>query len=419
GFVAIFPWTLATIQLVRARRTGVAIAGTLLVVSVAAIGYGTLASINGFDAYVRAVRDHADYVRRADSYDNAIRPSLLEVIRMQLDPYDAGKASLLLNVLALLGIVFGRRRTVAEVLLTFTPFFVFCMFAVNPLGANRFSLNYMAGVVLLAVEGTDALARFASRIPHARLLAHASVLLLLLGRLVTWVLPAFEWPRKSEAPAAQAMLWLREHVPPSSTIFTDGSWPWPRYYLPHHRNVSVGDPGNVLGQKDATNGWYFSVGATNAKGAVEFYRPRNRTWNIVTKRGFEAYVQPAAQVMRFTYGWYGPENDGPDVWRWMQQHGQILLGPQPRRAELRLRFDVPIDAYDHPVTVRFTLNGRELGTLVAKQHNNVVRYVVDGMGRVQDLRIDLSHAFVPAQRGHHDPRTLGLMLREWSWNSAE
>ncbi len=164
--VAVFPWTIATVRFVRARRWGTVLGASLLIVALVAIGYGGAIAATGADAYVAAFKAHSAYVRIADGYGAVVRPPLWEVFLIQLDPYEAGKVSLLMNLLAAVAIVTAlipkeivreHRRTVAEVLLTFLPFFIFAMLSTNPLGSSRFSLNYIAGWVLLAVQGATVL----------------------------------------------------------------------------------------------------------------------------------------------------------------------------------------------------------------------------------------------------------------------
>jgi hypothetical protein len=419
--VAVFPWTIATFKLARERRFRAIVAGSLVLVVLAGIGYGLAAYATGVRDYIGALRGHSDYVKRADTIANSDRPSFGEVLLMQLDPFDSGKTAIVLNAIALIGLVAGRRRVAVEVLLTFGPFFLFSALATNPLGTSRFSLNYMAGVVILAVEGIDVLARLAMRVRAAtstRIAVHAVILAILLGRHITWALPAFTEPRTTLAPPTAAALWLHEHSRASQTIFVDGTmWPWVKYYVPGHKQVGAGTAADILSHPDALNGWYVAMAPPPPQGAIGFYRPRNRTWNIVTKRGFEAFVQPTREVIGFGKGWHNLEQDGSTMWRWSMRRAVMRFGPDTTPREVRLQFHVPIEVYPHPVHVTFTFNGQPLGTIVAKSDNDV-RYVVHGRGdRANELVIEISDTFVPAQKGGSgDHRQLGLMLLSWKWS---
>jgi hypothetical protein len=420
--VTVFPWTIATVKLLRAKRWRAVLAGSVVLVLLVAIGYGIAMLATGVDLYVKALTDHSHYVKHADSVASAARPSLLDVVRMQLDPYEAGKAALLMNVLALVAIIGGRRRTVVEILLTWAPFFLFAMLVVNPAGSSRFSLNYMAGLVLLSVEGAAVLGRLAARVhPRAGFMLRAAVIAAVVGRLATWTPEAFEVPRTTIPPPTAAAMWIDKHVPRDKTIFVDGNvWPWVHYFAPHHKRERPRDLQDVVLDSDAVDGWYISNLPTNSRTAVTFVRPRTRTWNLVTKRAFEAYVMPSAQVVQFGRGWYGQEGEGQHTWRWAAQRSSMLLGPIEGNAELRIRFQVPLDNIDKPASVTFTLNGTHRAVFpVTTNGEHEVRYVVPARGNAPNfLRIEVSDSFVPAERGDPDYRELAFMLWGWSWQAA-
>lgn len=414
ALVVVFPWTFATVRLVRAKKLRAAIGGTCAVVLLVAIGYGIAAYLTGFEKYAETVAFQAGFVKRADSIAAGThRPPFLQGLRMQLDPYEAGKASIVINVLAAIAIVLGRRKVVAEVLLTFAPFFVFTLLAANPIGASRLSLTYMAGIVLLTVEGVTALARF---VPRAHVAAHAVALAILLGRLIPWVLPAFDSPRDTASPPVAAAMWLERHAPRDATIFVaHGIWPWARYYVHGRPLVLVENEIEIVRHPDGGKGWYIAMGVTEGNGATAFVRERDRIWNIVTKRNFEAYVRPVASIVAFGDGWYGPEWDGPQRWRWGARRTTLHLPPTTGSYELQLTFHVPVDAIGRPVDVRFTLDGASLDTIQAKAHDNVVSYRIDMHGVSRTLVIETSDSFSPASKGGEDTRDLGIMLRGWNW----
>jgi hypothetical protein len=430
ALVAIFPWTMATVRLLRARRFATVALCSLLLIVLVAVGYGAAAYVTGVGDYVTAVKNHSAYVQRSDTFASANHPGLAETLRLQLDPYDAGKVTILLNLLAALAIVRGRRGVVAQLLLAFLPGFVFTLLAQHPLGASRFSLNYMAGIVLLAVEGAAVAARFAvwllarlrMRVDgRAEPLLRTALMAAIVIRFATWTLPSFTEPRRTQAPPTAAVLWLRDRTPPGTPVFADGGiLPWARYYLPRHKVYYV-PPNEIPSHPDAGRGWYVGVGAPQSPLAREFLRPHDRTWNIVTKRGFEAFVEPSSQVAAFVRGWHGLEGGDDDTWRWSKRNAVMELGPCIGLCELHLRYLVPLDAIHHPVQVRFTLNGAPLGTVTATQMENENRYVVDAEDhRANVLRLDLSDSFVPAQLGGNpDQRELGMMLRSWEWGPVK
>ena len=48
-----------------------------------------------------------------------------------------------------------------------------------------------------------------------------------------------------------------------------------------------------------------------------FARDRDRLWNIARRHYFEVVVRPLSNVGEFGAGWYPPEQQGMDEWRWM------------------------------------------------------------------------------------------------------
>jgi hypothetical protein len=419
AMVALFPWALATWRFVRARRWGVVLGGAALTAGLALAGYGLAAwATGGAWEYLEAVYRHSEYVRRADSVTAAARPPLYAVVAMMLDPYQAGKVSILINILALAGIVRGvarePRQPVREIFLTFAPFFVFAMFAVNPLGASRFSLNWIAGIALFAALGATAIADLLPRWGNAVM---ALLLAVLLGRLVPWTLPAFDEPRRTDAPPVAAAKWVAASIPRTSVVFVDESiWPWAKYYAPHHEQVRPHVTRNVVRHPGAEHGVYLTMVAPQVPVVRSFVRPKNRTWNLVTQRAFEAHVVPARLFAEYDRGWWPQEGEYPAGWRWSTRRASIRFPAMRGPGELRLRFDVPVDVLGRPVRVTFTLNGRPLGTHVATEVENEVRYVVTPRADdVNVLRIETSDTIIPARMGTGDDwRQLGIMLRSWN-----
>jgi hypothetical protein len=204
-------------------------------------------------------------------------------------------------------------------------------------------------------------------------------------------------------------------------VFADGGiLPWTRYYLTRQK-VYYLPPDKIPGHPDAARGWYVGMGAAQSPLATEFLRPHNRTWNVVTKRGFEAFIEPASQVAAFPRGWHGIEGGDVETWRWSKRSAIMELGPCAGLCELRMRYLLPLDAIRHPVRVRFTLNGAPLGAVTATEMENESRYIVDAEDRRANvLRVDLSDSFVPARLGGSaDQRELGMMLRSWEWGPVK
>ncbi len=415
GLVAVFPWLIASLQFYRVKRIRPLVTGSAIVAGVVIAGYGAAALATGVEDYVYAVRGHSQYVTHADSIASEQRDPVWEVFLRQFDPYYAGKVSYVMAFFLVVALVRGRRNVVHEVLLTFAPFFFFTIFATNPLGSSRFALNYVAGIVLLSVEGMRVAARWLPRFELPLRVAFATVVL---ARFIYWTLPAFEVPRKAFAPPVAAAMWINEHVPRTSLIFVDESiWPWLRYFAPHHEMLHVYNAADVVHEPRARTGWFVAIGTSTADGARMFMWPKNRTWNVVTQRCFEAFVQPANDVINYASGWYGPEANELTIWRWATNHAVIEFPPRDGNVELSLDFQIPYDGLRKPVFVTFTLNGRLLERFEAKGWEFTRRWIVPARAdRLNELRIDVNGVVVPAPPGAEgDHRSLAFMLRGVSW----
>jgi hypothetical protein len=420
----VVPWALAAVRMMRARNYRGFAAASLVLFGIVIAGYGgaiVATDPNPFE-YINALRWHSEYVAKHDALAATVRPSLWEVFLIQLDPYEAGKVSVLINILVAVAIVFGRNRSAVErIVMTWAPFFFFAMVVVNPLGASRFAVNYMAGLVLLAAEGATALGWYASRLtPRAGTPVRWVFMGAAIVRMATWTPAAFEVPRTTVSPPVAAAMWIDKNVPTTSVLFVDESiWPWARYYAPRHKQMRPGDPATMVMRAEAATGWFIANGVTSSGGAVRFARPRTRIWNIVTKRGFESYVMPATSVAKFARGWYGEEGTPHYPWRWGSNDTWTYLAPIHGKAELWMKFSIPIDALEQPVTVTFKLNGNPIATVPIKTHENEVRFTVPARGDIPNLlQIQVSDKFVPAERGENDLRDLAFMLRWWTWRPA-
>jgi hypothetical protein len=418
ALAVIYPWVAATVRLVRAGQLRAVIGNAVVVVLIVAAGYGIAAWNTGFDEYVHSLGAHAEYVRRADTIDNPARPPLHEVLRRQLDPYEAGKVSLLLNLLALGGIVFGRRRLAAEVLLTFGPYFVFTTFAASATGYSRLSIPYIAMIPLLAAEGIRRLAEWR---PRFDLAVRAVFVAAIIGRIVWWLWPAFEVQKTKVPPPITAALWLRDHTDPKTAkiIVHDSMWPWARYYFDKHEWDRVGDDIGMQSDHDTSNEWLLRSGDVYSLNSMWFRRDQDRAWNLTPlRRYYEVHVQRVSDIAFFGSGWYQYEWDGPVRWRWMSGASVLMLPPLSGTGELRLRFSVPADSIGKPVRVSFTMNGDATGSVVVSDvHEHEVRYLVRGRANAPNvLRIEVSDTFVPAHRKPGDDgRRLGLRLWSWGW----
>jgi len=411
--MAIYPWCAATVRLVRGKHLRSVIVSSVAVVVIVVIGYGAAAWVTGFDEFEQTLKMHSRFVGKTDTVYNPTRPQLPKIVRMQFDPYEAGKVSLLVNLLALIALLFGSRRLAAEVLLTFLPFFVFMTFTLSHVGFSRLSLSYVAGIAILAAEGIGILAR---RVPRLDPLIRAAFVALIAGRLITWTLPAFKEPRTTVPPPNAAAMWLHDHTNPKSKIFAHESmWPWARYYLADRNWEHVGDDIGLHSENDVRDEWLLKAGPSHSLNSMQFRRPRQRLWNVVAQRYFEAFAQPVSDIVFFGTGWYQIEWTDELTWRWMGRRSTTMLPPLGGTCELRLRYSVPVDVLGRPVRVNFSLNGQPLGTRVSTTYTDEVTFIAHARGNAPNvLRIEVGETIVPARlKAGDDARELGLRL--WAW----
>lgn len=416
--IVLLPWALASWRFVRLRNWRALATGTVIAFLIVSIGYGSAIAVTGVERYINVTKAHAANVGATDSIGSAGRPALRQALGMLLDPCEAGKVTLLINVLALLGIALGRREAVAKILLMFAPFFLFTLVATNPLGASRMSLGYMAGVILLAAEGAMAPGRF---LPRLRIPVAVLLLVIIVGRLVTWVLPAFEFPRRTNPPQVEAALWLRAHTTPQTPIVFDHSvYPWMNYYLSDRRIIPYREAMASPAGRNLGAAWFVSNGNSDSEDAVAFRRPRNRTWNIVTQRGFETFVVPLSAVAEFGSGWWGDEIDGAKHWRWAARRSSMTLAPMRGPGEITLSFAVPEEFLKAPLEMRFSFNGRLVQQIAITKAENVIRLPVEPNANASNvLEIESSRAFVPSQLGpSSDSRELSWMLLGWRYRRS-
>jgi hypothetical protein len=271
--------------------------------------------------------------------------------------------------------------------------------------------------VLLAAEGAMIAERWW---PRAGQVFAGVLFALILGRFVTWTYPAFRLPGTTNPPQVQAMLWLREHVDGRVPIVSDHSIdPWARYYLADRATVRFEDVFSKPLGRDLGESWFVAVGRPGARNAIRFERARDRAWNIVTQRGFEAFVQPFSGIARFGEGWYMAEENGVEHWRWAAQTSSMELPPMRGRRAITMALTVPTEVL-HAVELEFVFNGALVRTVPVATRDATVRIFVEPRaGQTNVLKVVSSKAFVPAKLGNSDDmRELAWMLRSWQIDPA-
>jgi hypothetical protein len=249
-------------------RTGIA-AGCIIVTIVVA-SCGTAAALSGgWDAYRETLTRHERYIRAADSFLSPIRPWLPQVADdFFIRPFRALPINVAVALLALLGL----RRRPWLALAIFGPFVVFAWLYLDFHSASRFSIAYMPLFALLAAEGIPARGRNVT-------LAALTILLLV------WTWPVLRVVHTTPSPTFAALTSIHApvvYVDDRLAAHADLLLPDAERHVVHLTPKLAIPAGAVLVKE----------GASNAPGAKNFLRTRDRLDGIARARYFEVSVIP-------------------------------------------------------------------------------------------------------------------------------
>jgi len=248
--------------------------------------------------------------------------------------------------------------------------------------------------------------------------ALALMTLLIVAKEARFTERALREPRTSVSPTIAAMRWIRSHVPLSSTLYVNRDMQaFADAYLGDYTQAAVRDDGS-FDVMDARGAWLVREWSSPSPDAVNFVRPRHELFDLVRQRYFEVSVQPLSDSARFTEGWYDPESNGVNVWRWMSQRSTTLLPPISARGELWLKIYLPLDAARHPA-VTVTFNGRAIDRFVCTRAVVERTYPLQSrLGASNELRLETDRILNPGNEHlAADGRDLGLQLRGIAWRS--
>ncbi len=412
GFILLPPLLIATWHQRRAFPR--IVLGALITAAIIAAAYVGAAYATGTPrGYVESVRHFQKWVRDVDSFANPGRPPLRElVVRFFGRPMGAGRLSLIVAGLSVIGLIFATVRRhwgIWIAFATFAPYMVFAWLMHDVVGIQRYSTAYVAVYALLAAY---ALERLTSPLGRRAALAHAAIVVLILARYAWWTAPALLEVRSTIAPTHAAATHVQQVVPKGERVWVDDSMPpWALYYLHDRDVVSVGSPVQLTGQG---NEYFLTEGLMKEPGARVFRRSRARLADIHPERHFEASVAPLSIVWRFSDGWGDPEGHQDRNWRWMAGRGVILIPAPPGPGVLTLVVSKP-GLIDPEAEVR--LNGVLLERFRLPAEPTVKRWNVEGLrNSLSRLEIATTETVNPRARGvGGDDRELGMRLFEYGW----
>ncbi len=410
--VGLFPGIVATWHRARANWRDVVFAA-LLGITITAIAFGEAAWVTGSTArYLDAIRVHSDYIARIDSFRAPNRPPLWRLFdRFFIKQYGSPLLSVLTSVLVLvsiIGSVRNRDRRIAFLAMTFGPVAVMAWLMLDRFSVTRFSLAYMPLFALLAIDGVRYLVRDRPKLVVAGSAA-------LIAAFAVWTLPALTAVRREASPPVLAVEAARGRIEPSKqhlfvafnmvpfVEYLDPAIPFTRVLDDRAMPLSAGD----------RQPWLLAEDESTPRSGFVFRRERGRLWNIARRHYFECGLEPMTRLPQFGDGWYAPERNGADEWRWMGKHSTTTLPSAEGMMKLRLNLNLPGELISrHPViTVR--LNGAVLDRVSTVTHFERDYKVSPAAGnRANVLELETTEVL---QQPDGDPRALGIQVRYLSW----
>ncbi len=302
------------------------------------------AEATGVERYVKAVREHGDYISRVDSFRSPDRPPLWRLFdRFFLLQYQSRVLSILTSIFVLIG-VFRSDRSVRLAALTFGPVAIMSWLMLDRFSVNRFSIGYAPLFAILAAYG---ISRIAGRY-------EAYVGAALIAAFAIWTLPALTPVRNEKSPPVRAIEAAAAQLDPQrDELYVGFSMiPFVEYLAPQLKFVRIAEE---RGMPLTTNGHRAVVLAEARGGTVGgtvFSRERGHLFDITRNYYYDVALRALTARPRFVSGWTAPDREGQVEWRWMSGTAAIQLPRVDGPAKLGLAFNVEGNA-----SVTITFNG--------------------------------------------------------------
>jgi hypothetical protein len=289
--------------------------------------------------------------------------------------------------------------------LNFGPFAISAWMMLDRFSINRFSIGYAP---MFAIFAADGIAR-ESRGSHA---IESAIAALLACAYIVWAAPAFTPVRRDVAPSVRAVETAVKTVNPATTrLFVGYSMtPFIEYLAPDFPITRVMDD-RAIPLTPAANRVLLAEVSEPAPGGTLFTRDRDRLWNIARRHYFEVVLRPLARAGEFGAGWYAPEQQGMDEWRWMGAKSITMLPPAQNDTVLRLNFNIPGELVAKKPLITVSLNGKTLERFRATTADISRDYHVTPLDGINVMELSTDQTTKDAITG----RDLGLRVRFISW----
>ncbi|HWS72823.1 MAG TPA: hypothetical protein VN605_11945 [Thermoanaerobaculia bacterium] len=420
-FIGLAPGLLATWYRARVSWRDVFFAALVGTVIVAVAFGGAMVATGSSTQYMSAIKAHSEYISRIDSFRSAERPPLWRLFdRFFIKQYQSPALSIITSLFVIGGVIVAirsRDRRIGLLALAFVPFALMAWLMLDRFSVSRFSIGYCPLFVILAAYGMDAFAR-QIRKPIALPAVGAG----LVAGFIAYTLPALTVVRNELSPPVLAMNAIQKNFTPRDQLFVAfGMTPFVEYFLPYQPYLRVLDeramPLSLELPPKRRPFLVTELDWTPPRGLL-FRREKSQLWNIARRHYFNVAVAPVIDVPQFVSGWYRPERQGTDEWRWMAQRSVTRLPPAVGKQTLRLNFDVPDELMGNPPVVTITLNGAVVDRFAAPEAHLTRDYPVQPAANraVNVLELAVDKSLNPArQHLGDDPRELGLLVRFLSW----
>lgn len=342
------------------------------------------------DRYLKAVREHGDYISRVDSFRSPDRPPLWRLFdRFFLLQYQSRVLSILTSIFVLIA-VFRSDRSVRFAALTFAAVAIMSWLMLDRFSVNRFSIGYAPLFAMLAAYGISRIAgKYEPYVGSALIAAFA-----------IWTLPALTPVRNEKSPPVRAIEAAVAQLDPArDELYVGFSMiPFVEYLAPQLKFVRIAEE---RGMPLTTNGHRAIVLAEargGAQGGTLFSRERGHLFDITRNYYYDVALRTLTARPRFVSGWTAPDREGQAEWRWMSGTAAIQLPRVDGPAKLGLAFNV-----EGKASVTITFNGRVVERLENAPHFLEREWDVEGKP-LNLVRIDVN-----------PPREQALKLTSLLW----
>jgi hypothetical protein len=415
--VGLWPGLVATYYRWKQNWRDVIWAGVIGIVISGVAYFSAMITTGSYDRYMGAIRAHADYISRIDSWRSPDRPALWRLFdRFFFKQYQSPPLSVVTSifvVISAIGAIRNRDRRIGMIALAFAPFAVSAWLMLDRFSINRFSIGYIPLFAILAADGIDRVTARRRDVEWA-----AGGLLILAFAIFTW--PALEVVRTTDSPPYAALRAVREHLDASRDQLYVGfaMSPFVEYFEPAFPWTKVLDERALPLSQPKKRAWLLTeIDATKPSEFV-FTRAHEQLWHIARRHYFDVALEPFTAVPQFGSGWYLPERNGQEENRWMARHSTTILPGRTGDTVLRLVYDIPDELMPQHPTVTVKLNGVIIDqSQPSESHPSRDFHVVPAPNNQPNtLELAIDRTLNPrAQHLGDDPRELGLLIHFLAW----